>query len=202
MDSEPNPSNSNSGAHSAEDRRSFLIRTWAVIVGGVATVVPVVLGAIPFLSVVVNRQRATPVAWQGKVRSRDSEGFIDVAEAASVDATPRLFRIIAEQFDAWTYYSSEPVGAIFLRRSGKGTDDISAFNALCPHLGCHVDYAAATNDFHCPCHDSSFTIDGGRSTDSPSARDLDSLDIKVVDGRVWVRFENYRTGREEKIPQT
>ncbi|MDB4969340.1 MAG: Rieske (2Fe-2S) domain protein [Myxococcales bacterium] len=36
----------------------------------------------------------------------------------------------------------------------------TALSATCTHAACLVDYAAAANDLHCPCHDANFALDG------------------------------------------
>ena len=56
-------------------------------------------------------------------------------------------------------------------------------------------------EFLCPCHVSSFTIDGKiDSPTSPSPRGLDELEVQVRDGGVWVVFQNYQAGRPDKVP--
>jgi Rieske Fe-S protein len=104
----------------------------------------------------------------------------------------------ADRKDAWNTYPKDAIGAVFL--SLVGSTDVRAFNVTCPHLGCSVDYRGAIKGYHCPCHNSSFDPEGKRSLDSPSARDLDSLEVKVVDGIVRVKFQNFKTGDKEKKP--
>ena len=58
----------------------------------------------------------------------------------------------------------------------------------------------AKKAYHCPCHNSSFTADGTRAPDSPSARNLDSLEVKIIDGVVWVKYQDFKTGEKEKHP--
>ena len=65
-------------------------------------------------------------------------------------------------------------------------------------------------EFRCPCHNSSFTIDGQRvqpgppAPPCPSPRDLDPLEVdaqKLATGEVWVKFENFRKGIPERVPE-
>ena len=37
--------------------------------------------------------------------------------------------------------------------------------------------------------------------DSPSARDLDRLETRVADGKILVKYENFRTGTAQKIAE-
>ncbi|HOM18630.1 MAG TPA: Rieske 2Fe-2S domain-containing protein [Thermoguttaceae bacterium] len=124
------------------------------------------------------------------------------------DGTPKKFPILAQRRDAWTVYPNEPIGQVFLRRVGK--DQVVAFQAKCPHMGCGISYMEEKQSdqvlkkFYCPCHKANFDLEG-RRTDavSESPRDMDTLDeVKIEDGVVYVRFKNFRTGtaaKEEEV---
>ena len=93
-----------------------------------------------------------------------------------------------------------PVGAVYLRRVSD--QKVQAFNVVCPHAGCFVDYDASGKSYHCPCHNSRFALDG-RIADpkSPSPRGLDELEVELRNGNeIWVRFLNFRAGQKERIP--
>lgn len=115
------------------------------------------------------------------------------------DGKPAKFEIIlAEVKDAWTTYKNVPVGAVYISRKG---DEVIAFNLKCPHLGCAVDYRSKTNDYFCPCHNSTFGLDGSvTDANSPSPRGLDTMHTKIEDEFVWIRFQQYRPNIAEKIP--
>ena len=131
-------------------------------------------------------------------------GFVRVATlgALAEDGTPRQFPVVADRRDAWTRFPQVRVGAVYLRRTGPKT--IQAINVVCPHAGCFVDFLPDDGHYHCPCHNSVFALDGAISDDeSPSPRALDTLEVQVRKGtEVWVKFQNYRAGIPEKIPQT
>jgi Rieske Fe-S protein len=93
------------------------------------------------------------------------------------------------------------VGAVFLRRT-PGESPVQAFNVICPHAGCLVDYTPGEDSFLCPCHNSRFALDGRvENQASPSPRGLDALETVVRNGdEVWVRFRNFRVGIKEKVP--
>src|SRR5581483_1471657 len=92
-------------------------------------------------------------------------------------------------------------GAVYLRRTKD--DKITALNVLCPHAGCFVDYMPGKGNYLCPCHVSSFTIEGKiDSPGSPSPRGLDELEVQVRNTEVWVVFQNFQAGRPEKVPVT
>ena len=115
------------------------------------------------------------------------------------DGKPAKFGIVRERVtDAWTTLTDVPVGAVYLMRDGDGA---KAYNLKCPHLGCAIDYRGEKGDFFCPCHNSSFALDGSvSSASSPSPRGMDELELKVEDGHVWVRFQHFRPNVAKKIP--
>ena len=92
------------------------------------------------------------------------------------------------------------IGAVYLRRE-KGKP-VEALNVACPHAGCFVDYVAARHGYLCPCHNSTFALDGKiNDPKSPSPRALDTLEVEIRgEGEIWVRFQNYRAGVSTKVP--
>jgi Rieske Fe-S protein len=121
-----------------------------------------------------------------------------VATIDSLTTTPQVFKIIADRKDAWNTFPKDAIGAVYLTRM-EG-DQVRAFSVTCPHAGCQVDWRATKKAYHCPCHNSSFAADGARAPESPSARDLDSLDVKIEDGAVWVKYQDFKTGEKQKHP--
>jgi Rieske Fe-S protein len=103
--------------------------------------------------------------------------------------------VIGEQTDAWTRASQVRLGMVWLRRKG---DKVVALNAECPHLGCKVAFRADHKGFACPCHDSSFSIDG-EHLGGPAPRSMDPLETRVVDGQVEVRFVRFRAQVKERV---
>ncbi len=175
--------------HGAADRRGFLVKLAAVGAGLLAILIPSASGVLVFLDPLRRRSKRT--------------GFVRVATLDSLpdDGLARRFPVIADRNDAWTHYPHEPIGAVYLRRV-KDRTDIQAFNAICPHAGCFVDFNAMEREFQCPCHNSRFTPDGTRidPQSSPSPRDLDLLQVdpeKLKQGEIWIEFKNYLAGTPE-----
>ena len=135
-------------------------------------------------------------------RKSEANRFIAVTSLNSLpeDGFPRKFVVTASHSDAWNTNPSVPVGAVYLRRTGPAT--VQAFNVVCPHAGCFVDFIPARNGYLCPCHNSTFNLDGKISDPrSPSPRGLDPLEVEIRnDGEVWVQFRNYLAGHEKRIP--
>ncbi|MDX1645589.1 MAG: Rieske 2Fe-2S domain-containing protein [Longimicrobiales bacterium] len=168
-------------------RRSFLARLGAMVVGGVAAIVPIGAGAAALLDPLRRGSRDT--------------GMVRVTRLAALpeDGTPQKFTVEADRVDAWSTYSDTPVGAVYLRRT---EDSVVALNVVCPHAGCFVRLVPDDSRFRCPCHNSSFALDGTVDDPaSPAPRPMDALAVEVRDdGGVWVRFQNFLPGREEKVP--
>lgn len=169
----------------AAERRGFLVEAGAVIVGGIVGLVPTLAGLAVFFDPLRRKNRAS--------------AFIRVAPLDSLpdDGIPRQFPIIAEHVDAWNR-TLEPIGAVYLRRN-KGEAAPECLTATCPHAGCFVNYDRATNTYKCPCHNSTFQVDGQIIPPSPSPRAMDTLECKVDQQEILVKFENFYTGKTEKV---
>jgi Rieske Fe-S protein len=125
---------------------------------------------------------------------------VTTLDALPADGIPRKFAVLADRVDAWNRYSGVPIGAVYLRHTAEGR--IEALHVVCPHAGCFVDFLPGRGNFLCPCHNSAFTIDGRiADTASPSPRDMDSLQVELRNEReIWVKFENFKAGRADKVP--
>ena len=71
---------------------------------------------------------------------------------------PRKFPVLATRVDAWNKFSRVPIGAVYLRRTSE--NQLQAFNVVCPHAGCFVDFLPDRGKYLCPCHNSTFTVAG------------------------------------------
>lgn len=165
-------------------RRRFLQAVGSVLAATVASIPPVLAGAAALFD---------PLR-----RGARDASLVRVSNLAAlpVDAPPKRVRVVSERVDAWTHYAETPIGAVFLGWDG---EQLKAFNVVCPHAGCSVNLAADGSHFACPCHRSRFALDGTRE-EGPAPRGLDELDVEVRDGDVWVRFQDFRPGIEDKVP--
>ena len=177
------------GTETGSTRRGFMAKLLAVACGGLATAVPVAAGLWSFLD---------PLRRRGGAAS-----FLLVADLAAIpdDGIPRSYPVIADRVDAWTGYAAEPVGAVYLCRD-RGTQEVRALSATCPHAGCFVELEEGGRHFRCPCHNSSFTLEGGIVPPSPSPRAMDELECRVgAGGEVEVKWLRFRAGVAEKVAQ-
>ena len=76
-----------------------------------------------------------------------------------------------------------PAGRFYLVRLENG--GFLALNRECTHLGCTVPWSAASARFDCPCHASSFAIDGS-VLGPPATRPLDTHPVRIENGLVKV----------------
>lgn len=170
------------------ERREFLKKSAAVLLGAAGLTVPIGAGVATFLD---------PLR-----RETGGGGFLFVTSlnALRPDGVPRRFPVIADKSDIWNKFPNVPIGAVYLRRLPD--DKVEALNVICPHAGCPVEFRPSTNLFLCPCHDSSFALDGAiASPGSPSPRGLDTLEVEVRNrSEVWVKFQNFRAATPQKIP--
>jgi len=173
---------------SQSERRDFIVKAAAVGIGAATTAVPLLAGLATVLDPLRRRTAAS-----GSV-------FVTTLSALPEDGTPQRFQIIADREDVWNKFPRVPVGAVYLRRVAG--NKVEALNVTCPHAGCPVEFKPSTNAFLCPCHDSTFNLDGSlASASSPSPRAMDSLDVEVRNGsEVWVKFQNFEAGKTKKVP--
>ena len=97
--------------------------------------------------------------------------------AAAPHARPQAAR--------WLAGDSQPTGR--LRHQGR-LAQLKVLSAICPHLGCTVPWDPGRNEFVCPCHGGTFSADGS-TLSGPPRRSLDSLDTKVSDGKLLVKYQ-------------
>jgi len=190
--------------HSAFEppRRGFLTRFLAGAIGLVVGVVPVLTGAAFFLDPLLRRRKGADVegtAADGARVVKDADGFIrlDVTlDALPEDGTPQRVTVFDDLINVWNMTPNQPVGSVWLR---KIAGQVLAFNTICPHLGCAVEHRSAEGDFYCPCHTSAFNLDGERNNEIPP-RAMDALEVKLLDGRVWLKYQEFRGATSEKVP--
>lgn len=202
---EPNVSASESNSDTPPTgRRTAMVDLVTGVLGFLLVAVPSAIGGLFFLDPLIRSKKSG----SGSAGDPGLEGFIKLSvNPTSIpdDGTPVAVSVRTDQDDAWNRFKDVPVGSIWLRKNQEG--QIVAFNSICPHLGCSVDYRRGENDFYCPCHTSAFSLSGEKTNDVPP-RGMDTLEISVVsDGKpaadgdeLWVKFQNFRRATSEKIP--
>jgi quinol---cytochrome c reductase iron-sulfur subunit, bacillus type len=171
-----------------DGRRGFLKKACAVCIGTASVIPPFAAGVAVFLD---------PMRKKAAAGDFVHVGFLS---ALPEDGTPRKFTVLTTREDAWNKMTNVPVGAVYLRRIGP--QKVQALNVVCPHAGCFVDFMQDRNSYLCPCHNSTFAVDGTiNDPKSPAARAMDELETSIRNGNeVWVKFQNFLAGEAEKIP--
>lgn len=110
-----------------------------------------------------------------------SDRWLDVAQVSELSGSqPVTRKIVTENIAGWAVTTEEH--NVFVLPA-KGNQVLSA---ICPHEGCEVAWDQNRNRFSCPCHESYFAADGARIS-GPSPRGLDSLPMRVQDGKIQVQ---------------
>src|SRR3989442_248630 len=88
------------------DRRGFLKKTGAILIGVIAGLFPLAAGLTVFFD---------PL-WRRQTKSSD---FVQVASLKGLpeDGLPRKFSVVTSRVDTWTKAPQTPVGAVYLRRT-------------------------------------------------------------------------------------
>ena len=172
------------------DRRDFNTKAAAGILGTLLGAIPAALGSIFFLD---------PLLRNNSDEDGGSDDFVRLPVSPDnipEDGTPQLVVVRADRDDAWNHFPNQAIGSVWLRRDNGG--QIVAFTTICPHLGCSVDYRDASNDFFCPCHTSTFDLDGKQLNSIPP-RGMDTLEVEDRDGQLWIRYQNFLGATADKV---
>ena len=185
----------NEGDHNSKDeqpdRRQFI--------KGASCVIGAAIGAVPMAAGV--RVALSPLADKEAAEGGAMIRLADLADLADLKpGVPMKFAIVADKSDKWTRYKDVPVGAVYLvKQKEDAKEPVVAFNTVCPHLGCFVDYRKEKQDFFCPCHDSNFALDG-KLKNGVSPRGMDTLEWEIRDTtEVWVKFQRFKANSKDKI---
>ncbi len=171
-------------------RRTFLTGAAAAINGLIAFLL-----AVPAVRFVLTPLRRKP----------KEAAFVRVAPlSALAGGRPVRVTVFADRWDAFVHHPPGPIGGVWLvgERTAQPSPSVRCLQAVCPHLGCGIEYDAGRREFNCPCHASRFDATG-RRLNSVSPRDMDELLCRVTppddQGRRWIeiRYQEFRPGTSE-----
>lgn len=171
-------------------RRGFVSAAMTVLIGGLTGLFPAVGGAIFALNPLWRQKSNDPPA-------EDEFHLVTRMSSLPSDGTPRAFIISGERTDAWTSYPEAELARVYLRVD-QGL--VICHSARCPHLGCSVNYQASQQKYICPCHHSSFSLNGTRDNAIPP-RDLPQLAVEIRNqDEVWVSLRKVGEAKPEVEP--
>lgn len=112
-------------------------------------------------------------------RTRQREEWVEVGTAADLGASgPQEVVFRRNRKDGWKIFS-EKTSAWVIQRDGK----LVAFAPGCTHLGCAYHWDEKHRNFLCPCHTSTFGLDG-RVLEGPAPRPLDRFQTRIENGKL------------------
>ena len=147
--------NQNNHTTTNPDRRQFLNRIWAFF--GLAAVAEFTWLGLSFMNSRKDRNRPA------KTASIVTAGAVEQFTPATVTAIP--------------------VGQFYLACLADGS--FLALSRTCTHLGCSVPWDEEKNQFVCPCHGSTFSLNG-EVLSAPAPRPLDTYPVRIENGVVKV----------------
>lgn len=175
---EPNPETLES-SDVDRARRKFLLFLPIGIFAGIAGTLAA--AAFRFLRPVVSAQR--------------DDRWLDVMPMANIKGDkPMMCAVMTTRVAGWSVTLEEQQVVIL------PSSNPQAFSSACPHEGCNVMWRDETNDFLCPCHDSSFGPDGTR-LGGPARRGLDPLPSREKDGMLQVQSKAFMNNTVERVPR-
>lgn len=122
-------------------------------------------------------------------------GYVTVGRTERFkEGAPVKVDLLSDKMDAWNRIESVKIGSAWVLNTG---GKLTAYSTVCPHLGCAIDYEAASGKFKCPCHRSAFGTDGGVE-DGPSPRPMDTLQVKDEGGLLSIEYLRFKIGVADK----
>lgn len=162
-------------------RRSFLGTLL-----GVGSIALGALLAVPFL-----RFALYPLYSKGALSRWSRIGLVDSLPAPG--SAPVKKEVVYRTLHGWRVTVTREHA--FLQRTADGK--VLVLSAICPHLGCTVEWRASEGDFFCPCHRSVFGPQG-HLVKGPAKRGMDPLPTRQENGELLVHFEFFREDTLER----
>ncbi|HKQ05601.1 MAG TPA: ubiquinol-cytochrome c reductase iron-sulfur subunit [Blastocatellia bacterium] len=169
-------SESNTLASESAGRRSFLGYVIGLIISGISLV----------LGVTIGRYSIAPA-----LSPADASEWAEVGLVEDIpEEKPVKRNVVVSRTAGWARFNSQQL--VWVIKKG---DSITAFSAICPHLGCTINEAA--KGFICPCHGSAW--DGlGERLAGPTPRGMDTLETRVEGDLLKVKYQYFRQGVPQK----
>ncbi len=151
------------------NRRQFV----KVVLAAISTIMAAVVG-LPAIGYLI-----APAA-----RKQETDAWVPLGPLENYPVgTPTLFNFTRSKVNGWEK-TVNSYGAYVVRYTA---DAYKVFSSTCTHLSCRVKWDEEAQNFHCPCHDAIFDIQG-RVGGGPPPRPLDEYETKVEEGNLFIRF--------------
>jgi menaquinol-cytochrome c reductase iron-sulfur subunit len=108
-------------------------------------------------------------------KSRKQAGWLEAGDISRLPVdTPEEVVFRRTRVDGWKVISEKDTAWVIRKSAG----EVVAFTPQCTHLGCAYQWVERTKEFLCPCHTSTFGLDGTVLT-GPAPRPLDRYEVKL-----------------------
>ena len=120
-----------------------------------------------------------------------AEEWTDVGSIDEIpDGEPTKKAVVISQDGGWGRFNSQQL--VWIEKKG---ESLVVYSAACPHLGCTIN--AAESGYVCPCHGSAWNREGSK-VGGPTPRGMDTLEYRVEDGMLQVKYRLFRQGVPDK----
>jgi menaquinol-cytochrome c reductase iron-sulfur subunit len=115
-------------------------------------------------------------------KSKKQSGWVEAGDIAHLQPNvPEEFVFRRTRIDGWKVINEKSTAWVVRQ----GPSKVIAFAPGCTHLGCAYSYDAKNKEFLCPCHTSTFGLDGKVLT-GPAPRALDRYDVKLAGNKLML----------------
>lgn len=141
--------------------------------------------------------------WKKRAADKGESEFSDAGSIADLPTGSwRLVTVEVVRRDGWETTRSNR--SIWVRRPGEASQAVIVLSPICPHLGCSTILLPDQERFQCPCHGGTFNADAakgpfGQLLGGPPPRNMDPLESKIKDGRLWVLWQDFKIGTPDRI---
>ena len=164
------------GVAPVPERRSFLGLISGLVVAGISAV----------LGVTIGRYSIGPAFSASNGQDWTNLGSLD----EFADGKMIKKNVIVSQDAGWGKFQSQR--SVWVVRKG---ENVKVFSGVCPHLGCSVNTRA--NKFICACHGSEWNGEGS-TVAGPTPRGLDTLEFRVEDNKLKIKYQDFKQGLTTK----
>ena len=142
------------------------------------------LAVVYVLGAIISLAMAIPTALYLLIppRVRSRSGWIDAGDISQLTpGVPVEVSFQESRLDGWRLLTEKKTAWVVKGNNNK----VVAFGPQCTHLACAYHWQMDAGKFVCPCHGSSFGLDGGVIT-GPAARPLDRYVTKIDNNRLQI----------------
>ena len=151
---------SNKGPNRRKFHLSVIYAMWAVITGAMTIPAAIYLMVPP--------------------RSKKKSGWVEAGDISQLKPNePEEFVFRRDRLDGWKLTTEKSTAWVIKQADSK----VVAFTPQCTHLGCAYSYDQNNKEFLCPCHTSTFGLDGKVLT-GPAPRALDRYETKIAGNKL------------------